>query len=394
MFRNTVLTITAMLILCLGCDQSSPEVPRIDFVEMSAIQNHENDPDIIWYDDFDEEMEYLESEGNIDFKVFFGPEGGSMPAGFNKGDVSGMGNRKLVFGDFPDPDSLSPVVMRGKRFDEIYWRIYVKHELGWEGSPAKMSRATSIVSGNWQQAMIAHVWSGKDVTLTLDPASGVEGQTRTIKTTRYNDFENLNWLGNEPTSQFRISSTEESGYWVLVEASAILNTPGQNNGSSCLWINGQLEAERQNLNFRGRYTGHGINAVFLESYWNKGSIKTQGRWYDNFIVSTRPIGPVCCPANPTLHKTAYTGPGDLAAWEVQIATDIDGQNIVFKSGQLGREEHMTVNSHQGDFLEDLQDNSELSPSYTYFCCVRQKSKNGKWSDWSHWHQPFRVSVSK
>ena len=182
--------------------------------------------------------------------------------------------------------------MRGKRFDEIYWRIYVKHELGWEGSPAKMSRATSIVSGNWQQAMIAHVWSGKDVTLTLDPASGVEGQTRTIKTTRYNDFENLNWLGNEPTSQFRISSTEESGYWVLVEASAILNTPGQNNGSSCLWINGQLEAERQNLNFRGRYTGHGINAVFLESYWNKGSIKTQGRWYDNFIVSTRPIGPV------------------------------------------------------------------------------------------------------
>jgi len=78
MFRNIVLAITAMLFLCQGCDQTSPEVPRIDFVEMSAIQDQKNDPDIIWYDDFDEEMEYLESEGNIDRKMFFGLEGGSM----------------------------------------------------------------------------------------------------------------------------------------------------------------------------------------------------------------------------------------------------------------------------------------------------------------------------
>jgi len=394
MFRNIVLPITAILILSQGCDQASPEVPRIDFVIMSALQPQKNDPDVIWYDTFTGDKEYLESKGNIDYNVFFGQKGGSMPAGFNKGDVSGKGNRKLVFGDFPDPDSLSPVVKRGKRFDEIYWRIYVKHEYGWEGLPAKMSRATSIVSGKWRQAMIAHVWSGKENTLTLDPASGVEGQTGTIKTTRYNDFENLNWLGNEPASLFRISSTEESGYWVMVEASAKLNTPGQSNGSSYLWINGQLEAQRQDLNFRGSYTGHGINAVFLESYWNSGSLKTQGRWYDNFIVSSNPIGPVSCPPNPTLYKTPYQGEGQLTAWEVQIATDIDGQNIVFKSGKLGREEHMTVNSHQGDFLENLQDSSKLSPSYTYFCKVRQKSKNGKWSDWSQWHQPFRVSVSK
>jgi hypothetical protein len=181
---------------------------------------------------------------------------------------------------------------------------------------------------------------------------------------------------------------------VLVEASAKLNTPGQSNGSSFLWINRRLEAERNHLNFRGSYTGHGINAVFLESYWNTGSLKTQGRWYDNFIVSTKPVGPVSCPPNPILYKTPYRGPGHPAAWEVELAIDIDGENIVFRSEQPGSKEYMTVNSQQGDFQEALKDYSELSPSFTYFCRVRQKSSNGNWSDWSPWHQPFNVSVSK
>lgn len=393
-FVHTVSAACIVIFLCSGCGKNQPEVPRIDYIELSKKQPQENDPDVIWYDDFDSEKKYLESKGIIDRKEFFGSEGGSMAAGFNKGDVTGRGNRKLVFGDFPDPDSLAPVVKRGKGFKKIYWRIYVKHEYGWEGSPAKMSRATSIVSGNWQQAMIAHVWSGPDNSLTLDPASGVQGHTQIIKSTRYNDFENLNWLGNEPSSRFRISATEESGYWVLVEASAKLNTPGKNDGSTSLWINGQLEAERQHLNFRGSYTGHGINAVFLESYWNTGSIKTQGRWYDNFVVSTSPIGPVSSPANPTLFKTAYSGPGDLAAWEVQIAMDPDGQRLVFKSEILGRKKQMTVTPLQGDFLGALREKSELSPRFTYFCRVRQKNSFGIWSDWSQWHQPFNVSVSK
>ena len=59
---------------------------------MSDVQAHEYDPDVIWYDDFTEEKEYLESTGIIDNKVFFDTDGGSMDAGFNKGDVSGRGN--------------------------------------------------------------------------------------------------------------------------------------------------------------------------------------------------------------------------------------------------------------------------------------------------------------
>ena len=368
----------------------SLDVPRIDFIIMSEIQSHQNDPNIIWYDDFNNgEKKYLESTGGIDTAESFGGSGGAMRAGFKKGETVGEGNRKLAFGDFPGPGE--SVVKQGEKFDEIYWRIYVKHEYGWQGTPAKMSRATSIVSGNWQQAMILHVWSGKDNSLTLDPASGIDGQSSTVKTTKYNDFDNLTWLGNKPSSEFQISSTGESGYWILVEARAKLNTPGKSDGLARLWIDGRLEAERENLNFRGSYIDHGINAVFLESYWNSGSIKTQGRWYDNFIVSAKPIGPVACPPNPTLYKTPYQGPEDLSAWEVELATDYEGDDIVYKSKELGKKESVVINMSNGSFCGSLNGMSDLSSENTYFCRVRQKSTNGEWSDWSRWHQNFNVA---
>ncbi len=363
------------------------EIPRIDFVEMSGSQAHENNTNTIWYDDFSANKKYMDSKGGIDTKVNFGTKGGSADMGFNKGDVTGKGNRKVAFGDFPES---STTVKKGEQFEEIYWRIYVKHEHGWEGSPAKMSRATSIVSTNWQQAMIAHVWSGADNSITLDPARGVEGQTDQIKTTKYNDFGNLSWLGNKPASDFKISSTEESGYWVLVESRAKLNTPGKNDGINQLWIDGRLEAERKDLNFRGSYVKHGINAVFLETYWNKGSIKTQGRWFDNFVISTTPIGPVICPANPTLFKTPYHGPAELAGWEVKLASDYNGDDVVFKSNVLGTEEKVVVDQGNGIFSGSLTGKPALSSGKIYYCMVRQQSSNGEWSNWSRWHQGFKV----
>lgn len=366
-----------------------PEVPRIEYVEHNEMQPHQNDSNVIWYDDFNQgDKTYLESRGSIDSTESFGGKGGSMSAGFKKGDVTGQGDRKLAFGDFPG--NRGPIVSEGVTFDEIYWRIYVKHEYGWQGTPAKMSRATSMVSEKWQQAMILHVWSGKDNTLTLDPASGVEGKSSTIVTTKYNDFDKLNWLGNNPSSEFQISSTEESGYWVLVEAMAKLNTPGKSDGLAQLWIDGRLEAERVNMNFRGNYNGHGINAVFLESYWNSGSIKTQGRWYDHFIVSTKPIGPVVCPPNPRVQKTPYHGPGALSSWELELASDSEGEDIVFESYEQGMNESMVIEPGNGNYIGKLSGKVGLSAEYSYFCRVRQKSTNGEWSGWSRWHQHFKI----
>jgi hypothetical protein len=372
----------------IGMPVLSPEIPHIESLEINEFQPQENDPDVIWYDDFKNNKAYLESSGDIDYRESFGIISGSMKAGFKKGEINGEGKRDLAFGDFPEG---SNVVRKGEHFDEIYWRIYVKHEYGWEGAPAKMSRATSIVSDKWQQAMIVHVWSGESNSITLDPASGVKGQTESIKTRKYNDFDNLSWLGNKPCSEFQISSKEESGYWVLVEASAKLNTPGLSDGSCRLWIDGRLEAERTKLNFRGSYTGHGINAVFLESYWNGGACKTEGRWYDNFVVSTKPVGPVTCPVNPVLFKTPYHGAGQQESWEVELAADFTGSDIVYKSIIQGNNASVIINTEKGAFRGTLSGKTHLLPGITYFCRVRQKGTGTDWSDWSRWHQPFKVS---
>jgi hypothetical protein len=393
-----ISSIFAFITACDGSDKfpgpgsviEKPEVPHINCLAMSEPQPQEHDEASIWYDDFDNLKTYLESSGAIDHDEFFGSRGGSMKAGFKKGEVSGEGNRKLAFGDFPGG---SPVEAKGRHFEEIYWRIYVKHEYGWTGAPAKMSRATSIVSAIWQQAMIAHVWSGDNNSLTLDPASGVKGQTDSIRTNGYNDFKNLTWLGNKPCSAFQISSAAESGYWVLVEANAILNTPGKSDGSTRLWIDGRLEAERVNLNFRGSYTKHGINAVFLESYWNEGAIKTEGRWFDNFIVSEKPIGPITCPPNPVLYKTSYHGPGGQESWEVELSRDYSGEDVVFRSVQILAGEQIKIGNTTGTFTGSLQGHIQLLPGSICFCRVRQKSTNGEWSAWSRWHQPFKVSGS-
>jgi hypothetical protein len=216
------------------------------------------------------------------------------------------------------------------------------------------------------------------------------GQSDSIVTTRYNDFSNLKWLGNKPCSAFQISATEESGYWVMVEAGVKLNSPGKSDGSFRLWIDGRLESERTNLNFRGNYTKHGVNAVFLESYWNSGAVKTEGRWYDNFVVSTRPIGPVTCPVNPVLHKNTYHGPGKLKGWEMELSADFSGKDVVYKSNNQEINESISILVANGSFTGTLNGHTQLLAGKTYFCRVRQKSDNGQWSDWSRWHQPFLV----
>ncbi len=175
---------------------------------------------------------------------------------------------------------------------------------------------------------------------------------------------------------------------MCIEARAKLNTPGQKDGLFQLWIDGRLESERKNLDWRGSYTGHTINAVFLEAYWNKGSPVTQCRWYDNFVISTKPIGPVTCPCNPVLLKTPYHGPGEMAAWEVQVAADPDGKQVVWQSKPQGKEERVKVDEKTGAFVGTLAGKTALAPGGEYWCRVRQQAAGGAWSEWSRWHQPF------
>ena len=117
-----------------------------------------------------------------------------------------------------------------------------------------------------------------------------------VVTTRYNDFENLSWLGNL-RGVTPIFAADHAGKWFCIEVHVRLNDPGQSNGIHEFWIDGNLEARRTGLNFVGTYADYGINAVYLENYWNGGSPKQQERYFDSFVVSTKRIGCLCSTDN-------------------------------------------------------------------------------------------------
>ena len=360
------------------------EVPlRIDSVVPHPNQPQAADSAVIWFDDFDgPEKPYSESEGGFDERMGFGGAGRSMICSYSKGQ-RGIGNRKVFFGDSPT----GRVVRQGEVFDDVYWRVYVKHQPGWTGGgEAKLSRVTSIVSSRWAQAMIGHVWTSGE-RLTLDPASGV--RSGRVVSTKYNDFPNLHWLGNRPSAQLPISSTAESGWWCCVEARVKLNTPGGRDGIMQLWIDGRLESERLGLDWRGTYEGHGLNAVFLETYWNEGSPVTQTRWLDNFAISTRSIGPIVTPRRPTLLLGGQAPSLAPADWEAEVARP-DG-NVVWRSKPVSHSDRVTVDATSGTFVGLLDGLDRLAGDSLYFGRVHQLSPDGKVTAWSPWHQQFRTA---
>jgi hypothetical protein len=358
---------------------------RIDSVEPLAVQPSTQGPHVIWADDFDgPEKPYTETSGGIDKAVSFGGKGGSMVCQYNPGST-GVGNRKVFFGDSP----VGRVVRRGETFDDVYWRVYVRHQPGWKGGgPAKLSRITSIVSSKWNQAMIGHVWSVAD-TLTLDPASGVrEGR---VVTTAYNDFPNLHWLGNRPPARTAISATDESGWWVCVEARVKLNTPGRRDGLMQLWIDGRLESERTGLDWRGSYTGHALNAVFLEAYWNNGPPVAEKRWIDQFVIATKPIGPVVTARNPRLFLGGPDPEPASLGWTAEIAAS-DGV-VVWESSWLapGRTQ-VEVRRESGTFVGPLAGRDRLAADTVYFGRLHRGGGVVIPYGPTPWHQAFRTAA--
>lgn len=255
-------------------------------------------PDWLWCDSF-------ESDSSIDANYFdvnrasgrmavskdTAVDGSSSLRSTYVPGESDSGSIKLSIGATP----VSPKRYTDKKFDELYWRVYMKVSSNWTGQAFKVTRGTVFAASDWRQAAIGHLWEDSDSSLGMgiDPVSGVSGST--VVTTKYNDFDHLTWLGKR-NGPLQVYAPENRNKWMCVETRMKLNTPGQSDGVMSFSVDGQLQAEAKNLNFRGSYTQYGINAILLESFGTTQHTQTQYRYFDSFVVSTKPIGCGTSPA--------------------------------------------------------------------------------------------------
>jgi uncharacterized protein YjdB len=250
----------------------------------------------IFCDDFDTNrlssyFEYDQASGGFTRQSGAGRNGGvGMRARWSAGQVT-AGSLKLAFGR--TPDSYFRAVDAGTtNYRNIYWRIWMRPQAGWQANGNdKMTRAIVFAGANWSEAAIGHVWGGSGSAqnfLVMDPASGTDTQGN-LRTTGYNDFENLRWLG-AATGTTPVFGSSYAGQWICVESHMRLNDAGQSNGVFETWVNGTLDAQRTGLNWVGSYNAYGINAIFLEAFINNGAPQAQVRDYDDFVVGTQRIG--------------------------------------------------------------------------------------------------------
>lgn len=249
----------------------------------------------VWCDDFEQDRLASYFEVNTASGRF------GRVAGVGRSDSYGMRGRwtvgasnagalHLALGQTPQA-YMDPADAGTAKYRELFWRFYVRRQVGWTGGGGdKLTRANIFASpSSFAQAFAGHVWSSGSGSqyLALDPASGTN-EAGVLQTTSYND-PNLRYLGLTlgTTPMF---STANAGTWFCVEARLKLNDAGSANGEFQLWINDALEASQTGRNFIGAYDAYGINAIYLENFWNDGSPAEQERYFDNFVVSTARIG--------------------------------------------------------------------------------------------------------
>ncbi|MHC4738395.1 MAG: LamG-like jellyroll fold domain-containing protein, partial [Planctomycetota bacterium] len=190
---------------------------------------------------------------------------------------TGAGSFKLAFGRNPS-SYMDKGIRNTEDFRDIYYRFYLKMQDGWQGNPRKLSRATIIAASDWSQAMVAHHWgSSGSYYLAVDPVSCVDASSQVI-CIGYNDVANFEWLGSQ-TGTTPIFDSNNDDLWHYIEVHVKLNDPGEANGIEECWIDGTLDARRDNLDFVTSYTDYAINAIFVENYWDGGSPQLQERYF-------------------------------------------------------------------------------------------------------------------
>ena len=371
-----------------------PTAPGIDYVEIIEDQLGGKD---IFVDNFEDGKslgskyaDYNSGNGNfvVTNSMGFGGSAHSVMATWTAGQVD-AGSFAYMFGRNP----VASLSNSGVDFREIYWRLYIKTSAGWQGNPRKLTRATILANKSWAQAMIGHIWGDpSDLMLTLDPASGIDASGNLV-TTKYNDFNNLKWLGKR-TGTTPVYDLAHSGTWQCVEIHIKLNSPGKSDGIFEFWVNNHLEASRKDLNWVGSWTDYGINTVMFGNYWNGGAPRSQTRYMDNIVISQTRIGLAKSPRNPVVALTPFVSDAGRVqqGMEYQVSTTPDSSTIVFSGASAGSQNQFQINTSYGTFRGALSGSSSLTPGTEYYVRARYVDDLGSFSDWSTW-KIFKTEVT-
>jgi len=367
---------------------AQPKQPLVEWIEA---QPDQDSPQTIYIDGFEDgktlQSKYADFDSHsgdlaIINSVSFGNSGHCVRGHWASGQV-GAGYMTYMFGRNP----IKSQSHSDSDFDEIFWRFYMRVSKNWTGNPFKLTRATIFASSNWAQAMIGHVWgdNSSDLRLALDPASGVNSNGDLV-TTKYNDFNNLKWLGLKRTVN-DIYDNSRNQSWYCIEVHIKLNTLGQSDGIFELWVDDFLEVRRDDLNWRSTWDDYGINAVLFANYWNSGAIREQERYLDNLVIASNRIGMAYAPINPVIQKTQYESSGQAdsqSSFQAQISTSESSENLVWQGSITGKENQIRVSKEYGNFSGDLSGLTSLKKDKAYYARVRQVDNNSNLSDWSPW----------
>lgn len=239
------------------------------------------DPSKVFFD-------YVDAEGNFAPSDEGGASGiGAMKAHYREG-VEGAGFMSVSFGNNPINTADRPGYRDGDKFDEVYWRFRVKMQAGWpDAGPYNLSRISAFAQSDWGEAMVASLASNDaDVNLRASAASCV--QNNEVECAGI-DGDALVPLGTLSGST-AVFSSARAGQWQCVEAHVKLNTPGEADGMFEFWVDGELEAGRTGMDWRGTWEAFGLNLLSIENFWVGGAPADLDRWFDDIVISTDPIG--------------------------------------------------------------------------------------------------------
>ncbi len=193
-------------------------------------------PEWIFCDDFENDaplvgtgryFEYDSDGGDFVVRNNVGIDNSKAIRALWQEDEVSAGGLKIGFGRNPS-NYMNKGIRPNEDFREIYYRMYLKMQDGWQGNPGKLSRTTVIAANDWSQAMIAHLWSDGQDHLLVDPVRCVDGNNQ-VKCIGYNDFAHMDWLGNQ-SGITPIFDADHDNRWYCIEAHVRLNDPGQSNG--------------------------------------------------------------------------------------------------------------------------------------------------------------------